>query len=79
MIELLKLLSSNGKLLVAYLLTQAPGLSDYPKLLDALSTFIGAPTRSNAINIGIQAIFAFGAFHRIIKLLKAFKENLKNR
>lgn len=64
-------LAKNGKLLVAYLLVQAPWVSDYPGLFDAIKVALSDPSSQNYINVVLQLIAAVGGAHRLWKILLA--------
>jgi len=68
---LLSQLAKNGKLLIAYLLVQAPWVSDYPGLFDAINVALNDPSNQNFINVVIQLIAAVGGAHRLWKILLA--------
>lgn len=68
---LLAQLAKNGKLLIAYLLVQAPWVSDYPGLFDAIRVAMDNPSNQNYINVVIQLIAAVGGGHRLWKILLA--------
>lgn len=67
--KLLLELMLNGKSLLAWLVLEIPGISDYPGLVEALQALSANPTRQNLINVLWQALFAGAAGHRLIKVL----------
>lgn len=61
----------NGwKMVIAWVLTQIPQLSDYPGLLTSIQEAIAHPNKQNVVNLAIQLLMAVGAIHRINKNLK---------
>lgn len=72
--RLLVELSKNGKMLVAYILAEWPGLTDYPGVVEALNKFAENPTTANAVNFLVQALLALGAGHRLFKILRAARK-----
>lgn len=68
---LLAQVAKNGKLLIAYLLVQAPWVSDYPGLFDAINVALNDPSNQNFINVAIQLLAAIGGAHRLWKILLA--------
>jgi hypothetical protein len=64
-------LAKNGKLLVGYILSQIPGLSDYPGLVTAINKYLADPSSQNLVDLGIQLLLAGAAGHRAFKLLVA--------
>lgn len=62
-------LSVNGKLLMGYLITQVPSLTQYPGLKTALETFLNNPSKENFIALAFQAFLAGAAGHRILKIV----------
>lgn len=74
---LLPELLANGKLLIGYLLVQAPWLSDYPGLLDALNKLAENPTSRQAqINLALQVFLAGAAWARLLKILAKVGVNI---
>lgn len=61
----------NGwKMVLAWLLTQVPQISDYPGLLGAIQEAITHGNRQTFTNLAIQILMAVGAIHRVQKNLK---------
>lgn len=67
---LLKELMVNGKSIVAFIMLQWPGLSDYPGIASALQALGDNPSKQNLINLAWQLLFAGAAGHRLIKIIK---------
>ena len=62
-------LSVNGKSLVAWAINEVPGLTGYPGVIGALKAVASDPTKSNAINLFFQLLFAASSGHRFIKVI----------
>lgn len=67
--RLLAELLVNGKSLLAWLMLEIPGISDYPGLVTALNAWLADPSKANLINLAWQALFAGASGHRLIKIL----------
>lgn len=61
--------SINGKSAVAWLVLQVPELTNYPGLIDALESFIAAPSYITGVQLAWQLFFAGATGHRIVKIL----------
>lgn len=71
--SLLKQFKDNGKLLLGYLLTQFPELTNYPGLLTAIQTALHDLTLKSFIELAIQILMAGAAGHRVVKLIRNAK------
>lgn len=69
MLKLWKLLD-NWKMVLAYLLANLPGISEYPMLRDAVEKVMAEPSAQNIVNLCIQLLFVTGVLHRVMKNLR---------
>lgn len=60
----------NWKTVIAYILMNVPGLTDYPMLKAAIEAVIAVPSWHNILAFAIQLLLATGVIHRIDKLLR---------
>ncbi len=63
-------LKDNGKLLLGYLLTQVPELTNFPGLTTAIETALNDLTLKSFIELAIQILLAGAAGHRVVKVMR---------
>ncbi len=66
-------LASQGKLLVGYVITQAPGVTSFPGLTTAVTTAVTDHTPASYFDVGAQIFLALAAIHRVGKIVDTAK------
>lgn len=63
------LMLSGWKSVLAWLMLQVPGLSDYPGIVGAINDAMAHPSKEKVLNLAWQVLLTVAAMHRVKKNL----------